>query len=124
MRPIVEISNMVHCFMNLKLKLYISLIKNNPHLLLPNERTLNYVRYKFQIKKPRVDLNKVSPVYVSYFVTNRCNLSCSFCTVGNVLNAKDWRNREATVLKTSLIFKAPILKRSLYVMLTGGGANN
>ena len=103
-----------------KSKLYLRLALNNPRLFFPNERTLNYVRYKTRQLSRKVDLEKQSPVFVTYFVTNRCNLSCSFCIVGNVLNPKDWRTREATVEKTEQLFGQPVAKRALYVMLSGG----
>lgn len=106
--------------MKLKTALYARLIRNNLHNLLPNERTLNYMRYKLGRKEMRVDLHRISPVYVAYLVTNRCNLSCSFCVVGNILNQQDWRDREATVASTERIFEEPVVKRALYVMLTGG----
>lgn len=100
--------------------LYLRLLRNNLRLLIPNERAINYARYKLHQKKREVDLSKVSPVFVTYFVTNRCNLSCSFCMVGNVLNIKGWREREATVASTEKLFAQPIAKRALYVMLSGG----
>ena len=103
-----------------KSSLYLRLIRNNVRLLMPNERTLNYIRYKITPKRREVNLGAVSPVFVTYFVTNRCNLSCSFCMVGNVLNPKDWRDREATVDKTERLFAQPVAKRALYVMLSGG----
>lgn len=103
-----------------KSSLYLRLIKNNLRLMLPNERMLNYARYKLTPKSREMNLGKVSPVFVTYFVTNRCNLACSFCMVGNVLNPKDWRDREATVEKTEKLFREPVARRALYVMLSGG----
>ncbi|MCX7362633.1 MAG: radical SAM protein [Alphaproteobacteria bacterium] len=103
-----------------KSKLYLRLARNNPHLFFPNALTLNYLRYKFTKPRRTVDHAKVSPVFVTYFVTNRCNLACSFCMVGNVLNPKDWRSREATVETTERLFRRPVAKRALYVMLSGG----
>jgi organic radical activating enzyme len=103
-----------------KSSLYLRLIRNNFRLMIPNERTINYVRYKVGKKSREVNLDKVAPVFVTYFVTNRCNLTCSFCMVGNVLNPKDWRDREATVDKTARLFEQPVAKRALYVMLSGG----
>lgn len=99
---------------------YARLLRNNLGLLVPNPRTINYLRYRLSQPTERVDLPKVSPVFVTYFVTNRCNLSCSFCMVGNVLNPKDWRGREATVETTERLFSQPMAKNALYVMLSGG----
>lgn len=99
---------------------YARLIRNNTSLLSPNPRTINYLRYKMTKPAETMDLSRVSPVFITYFITNRCNLACSFCMVGNVLNPKDWRGREATVESTERLFGQPIAKRSIYVMLSGG----
>lgn len=103
-----------------KAQQYARLLRNNISLLSPNPRTINYARYKLSKHSERVDLERVSPVFITYFITNRCNLACSFCMVGNVLNPKDWRDREATVESTEHLFSQPIAKNAVYVMLSGG----
>lgn len=53
-------------------------------------------------------------------LTRRCNLSCRFCIVGDVLNKRDVRAHEATLDGVARVLAHPVAARCLYVMLTGG----
>lgn len=95
------------------------LIKKNPWIIIPNSKTLNYINYKLGKYNILYDYRKFTPIFVSYIVTNRCNLSCSFCVVGKSINIKGSK-KEATLEKTKAIFNTPILKKALNIMLSGG----
>ncbi len=95
------------------------LVKKNPWAFFPNAKVLNYLSYKCGKYKVSYDFKKFSPVFVSYLITNRCNLSCPFCIVGSSINVKGNR-KEATLEKTKEIFNTPVLKKTLNIMLSGG----
>ena len=66
---------------------------------------------------------KLAYVFVSVFVTSRCNLNCPFCIYGK--NEKDsrhqpWQEYEATVDSVEKILDHEANKRSLIVCLQGG----
>lgn len=104
----------------LKFRHYANLLRRNPWLLTPNEKSWNYIRYRLTRHRETVDTAKVGPVFLSINVSRRCNLTCSFCIVGQSLNKPDWRESEATVDGMRRLLDHPVPGRCLYVMLTGG----
>jgi hypothetical protein len=67
-----------------------------------------------------VDTRRAGPVFMTLNLTRRCNLSCRFCIVGDVLNKAGARAYEATVASAQRVLEHPVAARCLYVMLTGG----
>lgn len=83
-------------------------------------RIWNYVKFRFLPRKSTMSVQRYTPQIASLILTKRCNLSCSFCSVGNSLNPKDWRDSEATLEKVQRIFTNPLFSNSLGVDLLGG----
>ncbi|MFQ5462768.1 MAG: radical SAM protein [Phycisphaerae bacterium] len=104
----------------LKTRYYARLLWHNPWLLTCNEKVRNYIRYKMTPRRVVVDTRKTAPVYCSVNVTQRCNLSCSFCIVGDWINEPSWRKNEATVSQMDRLLDHPVIRRCLYIMLVGG----
>ena len=90
------------------------------NILFIYSRIFNYLKYKIFTKKPIIKLKKYSPQIACLILTQRCNLTCSFCSVGNKLNHKDWRDKEADLEKVKRIMKNPLFKKVLGVDLIGG----
>lgn len=105
---------------NMKTRYYAWLLWHNPWLLTCNARVRNYVRYKLTPHRVVVDTRKTAPVFCSIPVTQRCNLSCSFCIVGDWINEPTWRKNEATVEQMDRLLDHAVVKRCLYIMLAGG----
>lgn len=83
-------------------------------------RIWNYVKYRTLPRKSKMLIDRYSPQIASIILTKRCNLTCSFCSVGNSLNQKNWRDSEATLEKVKRIFKNPLFSNALGVDLLGG----
>lgn len=104
----------------LKTDVYLNLARHNLWLLTGNAKVRNYVRYRLTPHREIIDTARAAPVFMTYGVTRRCNLSCRFCIVGDVLNKRDAKAHDATLDETRHVFDHPIARRCLYVMLTGG----
>lgn len=83
-------------------------------------RIWNYIKYRSLPRKSTMSVKRYTPQIASMIVTKRCNLTCSFCSVGNSLNPKDWRDSEATLEKVQRIFANPLFSNCLGVDLLGG----
>ena len=106
--------------LGLKTHYYLSLAWRNPWLFMFSEPVRNYVRYKLTPHRVVIDTRKVAPVFCTSSVTQRCNLGWSFCIVGDWINEPAWRDNEATVTSMSRLLAHSVVRRSLYIMLTGG----
>jgi len=106
--------------LSLKADVYVNLARQNLWLLSGNAKVRNYVRYRLTPHREVIDTTRAAPVFMTFSVTRRCNLSCRFCIVGDVLNKHDARLHDATVEDTRRVLDHPIARRCLYVMLTGG----
>ena len=83
-------------------------------------RIWNYLKFRTLPRKSTMSVQRYTPQIASLIMTKRCNLSCSFCSVGNSLNPKDWRDSEATLEKVQRIFANPLFSNCLGVDLLGG----
>ena len=83
-------------------------------------RIWNYIKYRTLTRKSTMSIKRYTPQVASLILTKRCNLSCEFCSVGNMLNPKDWRDSEATLEKVKQIFTNPLFSNCLGVDLLGG----
>lgn len=106
--------------LGLKTHGYWSLAWQNPGLLRCDEKVRNYVRYRLSRRRERIAPRTAGPVFLTLSITRRCNLSCRFCIVGDVINKPGWQDTEATVASAARIMDHPTTRRCLYVMLTGG----
>jgi organic radical activating enzyme len=106
--------------LGLKAHNYWSLARRNPWLLRCDEKVRNYLRYQLTPHRERIAPRSAGPIFLTLSITRRCNLSCRFCIVGDVINKPGWRETEATVDGTMRVMDHPVTRRCLYVMLTGG----
>lgn len=81
---------------------------------------LNYAFYKMLPHRSTINPSWVSPVACTIFSTSRCNLKCSFCLAPKITDSKDWQKFEITEEKVKNILGHPIIRRALYIHLTGG----
>jgi MoaA/NifB/PqqE/SkfB family radical SAM enzyme len=105
---------------NVKSIWYAGLIKANPWLFLPNEKVLNYIKYKLLKKTIKLDRIKYTPVVVFFNISRRCNLKCSFCCIGAELNKNEWRKQETSLRDIKEIFEQDTFRKALYINLVGG----
>lgn len=105
---------------SLKARCYANLARRNAWLLRCDPKVRNYVRYRLTPHREVVDVRRAGPVFMTISLSRRCNLSCRFCIVGDVLNKHEWRGYESTVASTARLLAHPVARRCLYVMLTGG----
>jgi organic radical activating enzyme len=105
---------------SLKADVYVNLARRNAWLLTCNRKVRNYIRYRVTPHHAVIDTRRAGPVFMAISLTRRCNLSCRFCIVGDVLNKQHWRPYESTVGKVRRLLDHPVAQRCLYVMLTGG----
>jgi len=106
--------------LGLKRDVYLNLALQNPWLLTCNAKVRNYVRYRLTPHREVVNTRRAGPVFMTLSLTRRCNLSCRFCIVGDVLNKGGARAAEATVESARRVLDHPVAQRCLYIMLTGG----
>ncbi len=106
--------------LSLKARCYLNFLRRNVWLLTPTEKVRNYVRYKCSKHQVRIEPTTASPVFMTISLTRRCNMSCRFCIVGDVLNKRAWREHEADLDGVARLLEHPVARRCLYVMLTGG----
>jgi organic radical activating enzyme len=99
---------------------YWTLARRNPWLLRCDEKVRNYLRYRLTPRRERIAPRTAGPVFLTLSITRRCNLSCRFCIVGDVINKPGWHDTEATLASTIRVMDHPMTRRCLYVMLTGG----
>jgi hypothetical protein len=109
----------VRPLLDLKAHGYLSLARQNPWLLRCDAKVRNYVRYRLTPRRERIAPRSAGPVFLTLSITRRCNLTCRFCIVGDVIN-KGWRETEATLEGVARVMDHPVTRRCLYVMLTGG----
>ena len=85
-------------------------------------KALNYFSYKLRKKSKILDISKYTPQIASLIITKRCNMTCSFCSAGTIMNdAKGaWKENELTLEKVKEIFSNKLFKNSLLVDLLGG----
>jgi MoaA/NifB/PqqE/SkfB family radical SAM enzyme len=85
-------------------------------------KVLNYLAYRCLTKTPTPSTRSYAPQIASLIVTTRCNLRCSYCCAGNIINQKeaDWRRSEATLEAITRIFANPLFENCLLVDLLGG----
>ncbi len=104
----------------LKLRHYIAIIKNNPWMLAANENVFNYLKYKLRKKNVDIDVRRQGVVFLTLYLTRRCNLSCDFCIVSTQRDGKNLMKYEMSVDQCEILMNRPLFKKSLYVMLSGG----
>jgi MoaA/NifB/PqqE/SkfB family radical SAM enzyme len=85
-------------------------------------KVLNYAKYRSLTRERTTSLRRYTPQIASVMVTKRCNLQCSYCSVGNIINQKgaDWRRSEASLETIRRIFANPLFANCLLVDLLGG----
>ena len=106
--------------LNLKLSCYANFIRRNLFLLRFDSKARNYLLYRAMPHRAWVNTRRAGPVFMTLNLTRRCNLSCRFCIVGDVLNTDGWEGHESQLADVERILSHPIAERCLYVMLTGG----
>jgi organic radical activating enzyme len=106
--------------LSLKTDVYLNLALQNLWILGCNAKVRNYVRYRLTPRREVVDTRRAAPVFMTLSLGRRCNLSCRFCIVGDVLNKTGARAHDATLEGTRRVLDHPVARRCLYVMLTGG----
>ncbi len=104
----------------LKTRAYANFAWRNPWLFCIGPKVRNYLRYRLLAPTEIVDAGRRGPVFLTLSITRRCNLTCRFCIVGDVLNRPGWRETEATVESACRVLDHPLARCCLYVMLTGG----
>jgi uncharacterized Fe-S cluster-containing radical SAM superfamily protein len=105
---------------SLKASCYTNLARRNAWLLGFDAKVRNYLRYRLTARREVIDVRRAGPVFMTISLTRRCNLSCRFCIVGDVLNKRGWDPYESTVVTTARLLDHPVARRCLYIMLTGG----
>jgi MoaA/NifB/PqqE/SkfB family radical SAM enzyme len=85
-------------------------------------KVLNYLAYRSLKRTATPSTRSYTPQIASLIVTRRCNLQCSYCAAGNIINQKgeDWRKSEATLEGITRIFANPLFENCLLVDLLGG----
>ncbi len=85
-------------------------------------KVLNYLSYRSLKRSATTSLGRYAPQIACVMVTKRCNLQCSYCSAGNIINQKgdDWRRSEATLEAIERIFSNPLFEHCLLVDLLGG----
>lgn len=106
--------------LGLKAHGYLTLARRNPWLLRCDEKVRNYVRYRLTPRRERISARSTAPVFLTLSITRRCNMTCRFCIVGDIINKPGWRETEATIESAIRVMDHPVTRRCLYVMLTGG----
>ncbi|MDR1924502.1 MAG: radical SAM protein [Planctomycetaceae bacterium] len=92
-------------------------------LSLSKVAVLNYLKHKFVRRTPILIPSKLAPVFVSIFVTSRCNLRCPFCIYGKAENESKhtpWQDYESTVESAARILDHEMNRRCLIVCFQGG----
>jgi len=82
-------------------------------------KVFNYLKYRASRRLPILK-GSYTPQIASLMLNTRCNLTCSFCNVGNLLNKPDWREFEGSLEKVQRIFSHPLFRNALLVDLLGG----
>ena len=72
--------------LGLKAHNYWSLARRNPWLLRCDEKVRNYLRYQLTPRRERIAPRSAGPIFLTLSITRRCNPSCRFCIVGDVIN--------------------------------------
>ncbi len=82
----------------------------------------NYLKYRFSSRNAVLSVRRYTPQIVCLLLTNRCNLNCSYCNAGKILDEGKTRQREneATLEKVQRIFENPWFANALFVDLQGG----
>jgi Radical SAM superfamily len=82
----------------------------------------NYVKYRMLKKQATTATRRYTPQIASIMLTKRCNLSCAYCSVGNIINqpGSAWRASEATLASIQRVFSNPLFANCLLVDLLGG----
>lgn len=107
--------------MNIKYKYYYEILtKVNWLKIMP--KIFNYLVYKISRKESVININKYTPQISSLIITKRCNMSCSFCSAGTIMDdaKSNWKIHELTLNRVKEIFKNPLFKKTILVDLLGG----
>jgi Radical SAM superfamily len=82
----------------------------------------NYIKYRALKKQATTSTRRYTPQIASLMLTKRCNLSCAYCSVGNLINqpGSAWRASEATLASIQRVFSNPLFANCLLVDLLGG----
>ena len=105
-----------------KVLYYYRLIVNNVWPI-TNSRVVKYlncIKYKFLQKGAIVNNDIVSPVFVNFIVTKRCNLSCDFCIVREMFSSEPIWEYDLDINMAREILSHPIVDKALFIMFTGG----
>ena len=81
---------------------------------------INFLKYLFNYLLLRKDIVSYFPISIVLYATKRCNLSCSFCYIGEDLNPSNYKDFELSYEKYEAIKKTPYFKNSLRVGMLGG----
>ncbi|GAB7140570.1 hypothetical protein RsTz2092_05200 [Deferribacterales bacterium RsTz2092] len=84
---------------------------------LPSGAIANYLKFKLGTLPDILPSGYSFPI-LDICATRRCNLSCSFCTLGGF--PKDWQKFELTPQKFENILAMDMFKKSIFVVLEGG----
>jgi MoaA/NifB/PqqE/SkfB family radical SAM enzyme len=84
---------------------------------------LNYLKHKIIKRTVELTPSRLAPVFVSVFITSRCNLQCPFCIYGKSEKESKyvpWQDYEVTLESLTTIIDHEMNKRCLIVCLQGG----
>jgi len=89
---------------------------------LPFTGLWNYAKYFSIRRKETLTPSQLAPVLATLFVTSRCNLKCSFCTVGKAYQSAEtpWQELEMSPDFVKHVLQTEALRRTIVVILSGG----
>jgi MoaA/NifB/PqqE/SkfB family radical SAM enzyme len=107
----------------MKLKRYFDVLQRTRFgTALPFAGLWNYAKYFFVRRKEIMTPSLLAPVLATLFVTSRCNLKCSFCTVGKAYQSTEtpWQELEMSPDFVKHVLQTEALRRTMVVILSGG----
>jgi len=88
---------------------------------LPWREMANYLKHYLKPRESVMTPSRLAPVLTQLFITERCNLRCSFCIVG--ISGKSQQGEINPDMDTSFVEKVlsrELINKSLVIVLTGG----
>lgn len=85
-------------------------------------KVFNYLKYKLLKRSELMKVSRYSPQIASLIITKRCNMACSFCSAGTIMQdgRSEWKKSELTLERVKEIFSNTLFKNALLVDLLGG----
>ncbi len=100
---------------------YLEMIRRTrPQRMAP--KAWNYAKYRLLPKYPETSVERYAPQIATVLLTKRCNLSCSYCAAGKIMEEgrKNWRGDEGDLESVKRIFENPLFANCVFVDLLGG----